>query len=134
MPPTASAIAWDARGKAMWAAWPTVPSIAAIWACVVSIMKSQSQQSHETPSARARQRVEGRQRRLAVRDRVAAELDLDEDLDHAGQQDQPEQAEAGLGPQAGRVDQLAGPDDRGGQDQPRADLPDRARGACAEAP
>ncbi len=67
----------------MWAAWPTVPSIAAICAWVVSIMKSQSQQSHETPGPRTGQRVERRQRRLAVRDRVPAELDLHEDLDHA---------------------------------------------------
>ena len=76
---------------------------------------------------RAGQRVERRQRRLAVGDRVTPELHLDEDLDHARQQDQPEQAEAGLGPQAGRVDQLAGPHDRRGQDQPGPDLPDRAR-------
>ncbi len=34
----------------MWAAWPTVPSIAAICACVVSIMTSQSQHNHETPA------------------------------------------------------------------------------------
>ena len=74
---------------------------------------------------RARERVERRQRRLAVRDRVSAQLDLHEDLDHAGQQDQPEQAEARLGAQARGVDQLARPHDRGGQDQPRADLPDR---------
>ena len=34
----------------MCAAWPTVPSIAAICACVVSIMISQSQHSHDAPS------------------------------------------------------------------------------------
>ena len=34
----------------MWAAWPTRPSIAAIWAWVVSIMNSQSQPSHDVPS------------------------------------------------------------------------------------
>ena len=34
----------------MWAAWPTVPSIAAICAWVVSIMNSQSQHNHDTPS------------------------------------------------------------------------------------
>ena len=34
----------------MCAAWPTVPSIAAIWAWVVSIMISQSQQIHDAPS------------------------------------------------------------------------------------
>ena len=34
----------------MCAAWPTVPSIAAICACVVSIMISQSQHSHDVPS------------------------------------------------------------------------------------
>ncbi len=34
----------------MCAAWPTVPSIAAICAWVVSIMISQSQQSHEAPT------------------------------------------------------------------------------------
>ena len=42
-------MARDAPGKAMCAAWPTVPSIAAICAWVVSIMISQSQQSHEAP-------------------------------------------------------------------------------------
>ena len=46
----ASAIGLDAPGKAMWAAWPTAPSIAAIWACVVSIIRSQSQQSQDTPA------------------------------------------------------------------------------------
>ena len=40
----------EASGNAMWAAWPTVPSIAAIWAWVASIMNSQSQQSHDVPS------------------------------------------------------------------------------------
>ncbi len=75
------------------------------------------------PEPRARQGVERRERRPAVRDRVPAELDLHEDLDHAAQQDQPEQAEPGLRPQARRVDQLAGADDRGGQDQPGPDLP-----------
>ena len=111
----------------MWAAWPTVPSIAAICAWVVSIMiePEPAQPRHAQP--RAGQRVERRQRRLAVRDRVTPELHLDEDLDHARQQDQPEQAEAGLRPQAGRVDQLSGPHDRRGQDQSRSDLPDRAR-------
>ena len=123
----AAAIGLRRPGKAMWAAWPTVPSIAAICAWVVSIMISQSQHSHETPGTRPGQRVERRQRRLAVRDRVTAELDLHEDLDHARQQDQPEQAETGLGTQAGRVDQLSGPHDRGGQDQPRPDLADRLR-------
>jgi len=34
----------------MWAACPTVPSIAAIWACVINIMISQSQQIQEVPS------------------------------------------------------------------------------------
>ncbi len=34
----------------MCAAWPTSPSIAAIWAWVVSIMNSQSQPSHDVPS------------------------------------------------------------------------------------
>ena len=34
----------------MCAAWPTVPSIAAIWACVASIMNSQSQHIHDVPS------------------------------------------------------------------------------------
>ena len=48
--PAPSAMAREAPGKAMCAAWPTVPSIAAIWACVVSVMISQSQQSHEAPS------------------------------------------------------------------------------------
>ena len=75
---------------------------------------------------RAGERVERRQRRLAVRDRVTAQLHLHEDLDDARQEDQPEQAEARLGTQAGRVDQLARPHDRGRQDQPRPDLPDRA--------
>jgi hypothetical protein len=50
MTPAASAMAREPRGNAMWAAWPTVPSIAAIWACVVSIMMSQSQQIHDVPS------------------------------------------------------------------------------------
>ena len=34
----------------MCAAWPTSPSIAAIWACVASIMNSQSQPIHDVPS------------------------------------------------------------------------------------
>ena len=118
----------------MWAAWPTVPSIAAIWAWVVSIMISQSQQIHDAPSRGPGQGVERGQRGLAVGDRVTAQLDLDEDLDHAAQQDQPEQAEPRLRPQARRVDQLAGADDRRRQDQPRADLPDRLCRTCAAAP
>ena len=126
--------ACDAPGNAMWAAWPTVPSIAAICACVVSSHEEPEPAEPRDARPRAGQRVERRQRRLAVRDRVAAELDLHEDLDDAGEQDQPEQAEARLGAQAGRVDQLARPDDRGGQDQPRPDLPDRLGRACAGAP
>ena len=39
-------------GKAMCAACPTVPSIAAIWACVARVMMSQSQQSQDVPSPR----------------------------------------------------------------------------------
>ena len=48
--PAACAMACETLGNAMCAAWPTVPSIAAIWAWVVSIMMSQNQQIHESPS------------------------------------------------------------------------------------
>ncbi len=118
---------WPPRraGNAMCAAWPTVPSIAAIWACVVSIMISQSQQIHEAPSFGPGQRVKRGQGRLAVRDRVPAQFHLHEYLDDAGDENQPEQREARLGAQPRGVDQLARPHDRCGQDQPGADLADR---------
>ena len=109
----------------MSAAWPTSPSIAAICACVASIMKSQSQPIHGRAQSRARERVEGRERRLAVGDRVSAKLGLEEDFDDTAQDDQPEEEKSLLGPEPRRRDQLARADDRPGENQPGADLPER---------
>src|SRR5262249_7161966 len=50
-------------------------------------------------------------------DGEAAELDLDKDLDHAGQDDEPQEAEADLSAQLGGDDELTRADDRGGHDQ-----------------
>ncbi len=69
---------------------------------------------------------------LAADDAVPAQLDLHEHLDHAPDQDEPQQPESGLRPGGGGGDQLAGTHDRAGNNQARAkaaeNTPHRARG------
>ena len=119
-------MACEARGNAMWAAWPTVPSIAAIWACVVSIMISQSQQIHDAPSLGPGSVSNAASVVLpcviAYRPSSTCTNTLITQLSRISQS----KREAGLGPQTRRVDQLTGAHDRRGQDQARSDLPDRA--------
>src|SRR5690606_2845158 len=57
-------------------------------------------------------------RGASLGDGKAAELDLDEDLDDAADDDQPEEPDARFGADLGRGDQFAGTDDRTGNDEP----------------
>jgi hypothetical protein len=71
-----------------------------------------------------KQRVQSLQRRSPVRDCVTAQLNLHEHLQHAAENDKPEQLEAFLRPELRRHDQFTGPNYDCRDDQPRPDLPE----------
>jgi hypothetical protein len=71
--------------------------------------------------------VETLEARLAGRDRVAAELLLDDRLQQTGEEHHPERGEARLRAEGGGRDQLAGADDRSRQHHARTDLPERGQ-------
>ena len=89
-----------ACGQRRCSAWPTPPSIAPNCVTVASSMPSHHQTCQLAPQRGPGISSRRGQRRLARGDRVAAQLDLHEDLDHATQQDQPQEHEAVLGAQA----------------------------------
>jgi hypothetical protein len=66
------------------------------------------------------------ERGLAGRDGPARKLDLDRHLHQGADDHQPEQHEPGLRTERGGGDQLAGPDDRGAEDEAWAEVADAA--------
>ena len=68
--------------------------------------------------ARPRHPVEGFEAGLAGRDRVPAQLSLNDRLDRAAREDQPERREAHLGAERGGRNQLTRSDDRRGEHNP----------------
>ena len=81
--------------------------------------------------ARTRHFVQAVERCPARCDGETPELDLDKDLDHATDDDQPEQHETRLRPHRSGRNQLAGTNDRAGDDQARPELPENPTdGGC----
>ena len=104
---------------------PTPPYMPPTCSSVSVTVSAQAQTSQLDAGARARHAVEPFEAGLAGEDRVASELRLHDRLDRAAHEHDPQRRVADLRAERRRGDELARSDDRRGEDDARADAPER---------
>ncbi len=117
-------------GTRRWSTCATPPYMPPTCSSVSVTVSIQTHTSQPTPARGPGHTVEAFERRVAGRNRVAAELALHDRLDRAAEEDDPQDGVADLRAEGGGGDELAGADNGRGEHHARPDAGESGRQGC----